>query len=268
VDLAVGIKPYPNCWLALWIAQLRGASAVMDVDDLDSAWRGGFLGKLFEFAQAPAFRIIRRFSTHHPGIRARLNAPGKILELGQGVDTGIFREKKGKTEKSLVFTAHLNVACQLGTLLPLIAPWLKKHPDWRLVVAGGGPLLGSYRRQFESGQVFFTGALEPEMAAAWIQKAGICVAAYARENGNEYRVPMKTGEYLACGKPVVSNFIPGLAPLRRYLYLCHATPEAFSRQLERLRRGGGDHREAKGAAWIRKTLSWDAVAERFLKELG
>jgi hypothetical protein len=57
VDFAVGVKPYPNVWLALLLARLRGAVTVVDVDDADSGYRGGLLGFLTKLIQWPAFQI-------------------------------------------------------------------------------------------------------------------------------------------------------------------------------------------------------------------
>jgi glycosyltransferase involved in cell wall biosynthesis len=260
-ELAVAIKPYPNCWLALWILKLKGVKVVMDVDDWDGAWRGGLLGSLAALVQAPAFRLLPLFSTHHPGIRRKLG--GGALSLGQGVDTSIFHPRRGKPAKVLVFTAHLNVACQLDLLMDWVGPWLKAHPDWSLLVAGGGPKLGEYRRRHASAQVRFSGPLSPEAVAEAVAGARICLSAYGEGGGNEFRVPMKAGEYLAMGKPLATNYISGLAPLKPYLYLSQPGPKAFGRLLDRLAAGKGDGREKRGTA-----LSWDAALGRFLKELA
>jgi glycosyltransferase involved in cell wall biosynthesis len=269
--LAVGIKPYPNCWLALWICRLKGAVAVQDVDDLDGAWRGGLSALLDRLAQAPAFLLLKQFSTHHPRIRAALAARRlDCVELEQGVELEIFRPPKpaAKKEKLLLFTAHLNVACQLELLLGCLSPWLGRNPSWSLLVAGGGPKLRAWRRRFSSGQVRFSGALEPEAVAALAAKASICVAAYGPGPANAHRVPMKLGEYLAMGKPVVSNLVEGAGALKKFLYLAEPSPASFSRQLQRLAAGRGDGREKRGEAWVRRKLDSGAVAGRFLKRLG
>lgn len=268
-DLAIGIKPYPNAWAALALARLMGADTVMDVDDLDGSWRGGPAGLLARLAQAPAFLFLNRFSTHHEGIRAALKGKGEVLELDQGVDTAIFHPgKKTRAEKILLFTAHLNVACQLDLLIACTGPWLRQNPSWKLVVAGGGPLLRHFRKKHESPQVAFSGLLSPESVGDWIRRSRICLSAYGPQEGNLTRVPMKCGEYLACGKPVISNEIPGMKKLRRFVYLCRPDAESFGRELDRLSRGRGDGRERRGAAWVRRNLSWGLVARRFLKALA
>jgi len=268
VDLAVGIKPYPNVWTALWIAKLRGAQSVVDVDDLDSSWRGGLLGKLSALIQAPAFYLLNLFSTHHPAIRESLADRGRTLDLGQGVDSSIFFPRRVKAERRLFYTAHLNVASQLDILMRWVSPWLERHSDWRLLIAGGGPRLSEYRRRFASPQVEFSGILSPEAVAIQMARAKICLSAYDASPGNDFRVPMKIHEYLAMAKPVLSNGISGLQSLKKFLYLCEPGEAAFSKMLQRLSEGRGDGREKRGAAWMKKNLSWDKVADRFLSELN
>ncbi|HXC65071.1 MAG TPA: hypothetical protein VNZ67_11985, partial [bacterium] len=92
-DLAVGVKPYPNVWMGLALARLRGALTVVDVDDADGAYRGGLLAGLTHALQAPAFGLAQLTSTHHPGLRRGLAArcgEGRVLDLAQGVDLGLF----------------------------------------------------------------------------------------------------------------------------------------------------------------------------------
>jgi hypothetical protein len=267
LDLAIGIKPYPNVFAALAMARQKGALCVLDVDDLDAAWRPGLTGRLAALAQWPALHSAFRLSTHHPAIAKELGKLGSVLPLGQGVDTKIFSPGKKSKENLLLYAAHLNVASQLEQLLQWLQPWLVSHPEWRLVVAGGGPLLGSYRRQFASPQIEFTGALSVAEVAAWVRRARLCLAAYDQNPGNAYRVPMKVGEYLACARPVLCNWIPGLKNLRPYLYLSRSEGSDFRRQLDRLSRGGGDGRELRGSRYVRRRLSWDAILGEFMAAL-
>ncbi len=288
-DLAVAIKPYPNAWIPLWILRLLGRTAVADVDDLDGGYRGGLLGLLGRASQAPAFRLLDRFSTHHPELRRWLEEkqgvkPERVVWLGQGVDTDLFRPEAVPVEEAgacrlaaggrrvLLFSAHLNVACEFPLLLEWAAPLLKERADVVLVVAGGGPRLDEFKALAASagleGRCLFTGALKPEGVRAWMALASACLAVYGPGEANRYRVPMKVGEYLAMGRPVVCNPIGGLAGLEPYLYTCGAEAGDFRRALGALLEGGGDGREERGREYARASLDWRRVAERFLKELG
>src|SRR5437016_597139 len=50
-DLAGGFKPHPNVTLPLLICKLRGIPTWIDVDDLDHAYREGWVSRLVEWMQ-------------------------------------------------------------------------------------------------------------------------------------------------------------------------------------------------------------------------
>jgi len=282
-DLAVGVKPYPDVWLALGLARLGGALAVVDVDDADGAYRGGFLAGLTRTLQAPAFRVAQLVSTHHPLLRQELerkHGAGRVLDLPQGVDLGLFdgrarrggaaawRRKAGLSRKTLLgFTAHLNVACQLECLLQAAGPWLRRHGDAVLIVAGGGPLLEHFRAMAGplGPSVRFEGPQTPLQAATVLAACDVSVSVYGPAMGNRYRVPMKVAESLALGKPVVTNLVPGLAPLAPYLERSEPDPVSFGRALDRaLARGLPKAR--LGRAYVRRHLDWSRLAAGLLAQ--
>jgi len=285
-ELAVGIKPYPHVWLGLWFARLRGAKAVLDIDDLDHAWRKGPAALLMRALQAPAFWLLKRFSTHHAGIRQHLAqeqgiSAARIYDLPQGVDLHRFspfsaaqglafrKEQKLGPGKLLVFAAHLNVACQLERLLEKMGPLFHEKQPFTLVVAGGGPLYEKYKSAYADWpRLRFTGPLEPSQAAQWMSAADLCLAYWDEGPANAHRVPMKVMEYLAVGRPVLCNLIPGLYGMERFLYLERRDAPEYVDLLRRLLKSRGDGREKKGQQWVRSHLSWDKVAKRFLAALG
>jgi glycosyltransferase involved in cell wall biosynthesis len=282
-DLAVGVKPYPDAWAALGLARLRGALAVADVDDADGAYRGRAMAAVTHALQAPAFWTAPLVSTHHPLLRRELAArfgSDRVLDLPQGVDLGLFdpaarraeaaawRRRSGLEGRVLLgFTAHLNVACQLELLLDAAGPWLRRHPRATLVVAGGGPLLGRFRALAAplGAQVRFEGPLSPLQAAVVLAACNVSVSAYGPALGNRYRVPMKVAESLALAKPVVSNLVPGLLPLRPYLVEAEPEPAAFGRALDRAL-AAGLPRARQGRDYVRRHLDWTRVAEGFLAQ--
>jgi glycosyltransferase involved in cell wall biosynthesis len=285
VDLAVGVKPYPDVWLALALARWRGALTVVDVDDADGGYRGGWASVLTGWIQAPAFSIAQFASTHHPLLREalvqRLGA-ARVLDLPQGVDTACFdraryrpkvkawRRQQGLLDGPLLgFAAHLNVACQLDVLLGAVGPWLKRRPAATLVVAGGGPDLERFRA-LAAGfgrQVLFLGALSPEGVAQALSACDVGLSAYGDNPGNQHRVPMKVAEYLALGLPVVTTLIPGLKPLKPYVHAAEADPESFGRALNQALRPGARGRAERGQAYVWRRLAWDRVALDLLDQL-
>jgi glycosyltransferase involved in cell wall biosynthesis len=284
VDLAVAVKPYPDAWGALALARARGAVAVVDVDDADGGYRGGALALLTRALQAPAYLAAPFISTHHPLLKARLQAAHgarRVLDLPQGVDLESFdalpRRREGRAWRRaqglgpaplLGFCAHLNVACQLEFLLEAAGPWLRRHPRAALVVAGGGPEEAAFRALARpwGGQVRFLGPVTPRQAAQVMAACDVNVSAYGPSEGNRYRVPMKVAESLALGRPVVSNLVPGLMGLKPYLFECSLQPDAYGRALDRALAGGAA-RARRGQAWVRRHLDWTGVAARFLASL-
>jgi glycosyltransferase involved in cell wall biosynthesis len=283
-DLAVGVKPYPNVCLALALARLRGALAVVDVDDADGAYRGAWLGGLTRLLQAPAFRVAQMVSTHHPLLRqvlARHVNADRMLALPQGVDLGLFDAKARRADAAswrrragldgrvlLGFTAHLNVACQLDLLLELAGPWLRRHPEATLVVAGGGPLLERFRALAAplGPRVRFEGQQTPLQAATTLAACDVAVSVYGQSQGNQYRVPMKVAESLALGRPVVSNLIPGLLPLQSFLVKAKPEPASFGRALDTAL-ARGLPRARKGRDYVRRQLDWTKVTAAFLDQI-
>ena len=64
-DLAAGFKPHPNVTLPLLICKLRGMPTWIDVDDLDHAYREGWLSHLVRWMQRPFPRLFTVVSYHN-----------------------------------------------------------------------------------------------------------------------------------------------------------------------------------------------------------
>jgi len=278
-DLAVGIKPYPDVWLPLALARTWGCASVVDVDDLDGAWRGGFSAWLLRAAQAPAWHLLGRFSSHHPALLSAIKArapKAQVLELAQGVDTDIFHPGPAPApfpgRRLLLHPAHFNIASEAPRLLDCLAPWLKAHPQALLVLAGGGPYLGRVQAQVErlglESSVRLTGQQTPAAIARLMRACDWMLAPYGPGAGNQHRVPMKVGEALACQAKVLTQPIPGLKPLQPWLYLAPEGGPAFVASLDACWDQEGDGREAPGAAHMAEAYGLQAVGREFLATLG
>ena len=77
---------------------------------------------------------------------------------------------------------------------------------------------------------------------------------------------MKVAESLAVGTPVVSNLVPGLAPLESFIYQAPLDPAGFGAALDQALLAE-DGRSAQGQAWVREHLDWTRVTAHFLDHL-
>jgi glycosyltransferase involved in cell wall biosynthesis len=278
-DLAIGIKPYPDVWLPLALAKTWGCLSCADVDDLDGAWRQGFAAWLLSASQAPAWQLLDCFSSHHPVLLDEIKArvpKAQVIELAQGVDTGIFcpgpKASPFPGRRLLLHPAHLNIASEAPRLLECLAGWLKAHPQALLVLAGGGPVLRRIQAQVRAlglqSSVHCTGQQTPQEIAKLMRACDWVLAPYGPGAGNQHRVPMKVGEALACQAKVLTQPIPGLAPLAPWLYMAEEGYEGFAAALDACWDQQGDGREAQGAKLVAEAYSLQAMGRGIIKELG
>jgi glycosyltransferase involved in cell wall biosynthesis len=88
----------------------------------------------------------------------------------------------------------------------LLAAMIKKRPRWSWVFVGGATSdMGKLRAL---PNVRLAGQLPHKKLANWIGQFDVCIVPYLNNALTATVVPMKIGEYLAMGKPVVSTDLP------------------------------------------------------------
>ncbi len=285
-DVAVAIKPFPNACLPLWIQKLYGAYTVVDVDDIDYAYRGGFIASLIRLLQRPWPRRFSLVTYHNPLLVDHIVKEFGVLrrqtrQLPQGVRLGLFRALKAAAVRKgraglglegkgflLGYSAHLNVAAEGTFILKMLARLRGRLPDSRLLVVGGGPDLAGWKRETRrrglAGAVHFTGYLEHRRVAANIGLVDVCLLYYPPGRANRVRSSIKLREYLSLGMPVVSNRFGELSDFAGYSYQCGGRIGDFVGKLARLYRSGGDGREKRGQEFVMKEYDWDTISKGFL----
>ena len=136
-----------------------------------------------------------------------------------------------------LFLGGLKPRKNLPTLLETWAAVTARHPDARLLIAGGGPLLGSLRALAESrrlgGSVRFTGYVPEAEKADHFNLADVFVFPSAMEGFG-----LAVAEAMASGLPVVASdrgAIPELLADGEGGFLCDpARPELLGDRLQRL----------------------------------
>lgn len=280
-DMAAGFKPHLNVTLPLLICKLRGIPTWIDVDDLDHAYRTGWLARVVELSQRPFPRIFRIVSYHNARLKDFLLNEmrcrhGQLLRIEQGVDTTAFSEATASGtspaiqqrfgiagKRVAIYTAHLNVASDLE---PVLAAWrhvAQQLPDAFLLVVGGGPLLDWYRQMTETmglaARVAFTGEVPHDDVPAYLTLAHAALLYFSPRPVSEYRCSLKLREYLAAGLRVVCNDVGELKEFAHLTYQSDSDPQLFAAAVVRVLQGHSDGRERAARVYTREHLDWRAI---------
>lgn len=280
-DMAVGFKPHLNVTLPLLICKLRGIPTWIDVDDLDHAYRTGWLARVVELSQRPFPRIFGIVSYHNARLRDFLLREmrcrqGQLLRIEQGVNPASFtpaaagrktadlRLRFAIADKRVgIYTAHLNVASDLD---PVLAAWghvVRQLPEAFLLVVGGGPLLDAYRRRVQdlglTSQVAFTGEVAHEDVPAYLGLAHVAVLYFSPRPVSEYRCSLKLREYLAAGLRVACNDVGELKDFAHLTYQSGSDPQVFAGNIVRVLRGYSDGRERAARTYACEHLDWREI---------
>ena len=288
-DVAMAIKPYPTVIPALWVQRAKGAKVVIDVDDLDYDYSHGTFRKFHKWLQKPWPRWADLVTYHTPHLVDPLlhvfKVPDfKLVQLAQGVDTELFSPqpvrkenlpgiasallKDPKAGPLLVFTAHLNVACDLEPVLKSFQILLKTSPGANLLVAGGGPDEGRFKRlALEMGiapSVHFTGYLSPRQVAACLKIADAALVYYSDNPVNRHRASMKLREAVASGCRVVATQVGEIGQWKSALFLSQPDPVHFSQAVLKALKS---KKSPRAGALLVKKWDWTNCVEELEKKL-
>jgi len=289
-DVVMAMKPFPNACLPAVLAGIRGAHFVVDVDDVDYAYRENALSRAIRILQKPFPAKADLVTVHNDPLVDHVLSEfhverNRIYRLDQGVDLRIFTPSSTTSEPLkawyrnrgiqeanpvLFYTAHLNVACDIEPILRIASRTLAFRKDCHFLLAGGGPLASHCKalcqRSLPEGRWHMTGTLSPEEVASHMQRASVCLVYYSPTQANTHRTSMKLREYLAMGKPVAANAVGDLASFQSFAELAR-DEEGVSEAAIRLLEGQGKERSQKAMAFVRETLDWSRIGEQFKHRL-
>ncbi len=290
-DVAMAIKPYPNSGLPLLMKKLAGTKIVIDVDDLDYAYRnGGIISYAGEKIQKPFPRLCDMVTYHNDNLYHHLTedfhvSPARLYRLEQGVDVTRFDEARISDEqcrrifqtydlegKNIVtYVAHLDPACDLDAILEGLVEVKNVMPEVCLLVVGGGLFERRFMELAEQlglrEHIRFTGLLPKEEVIPFMKIAECCVVYYKDRQANYCRTSMKLREYLCLGKRVVCNDVSELVNHKEYTYQTSTSIKEFNAMLIEVLQGKSDGRELRGQKYIRENYSWDILSQKFGKRL-
>jgi glycosyltransferase involved in cell wall biosynthesis len=127
----------------------------------------------------------------------------RVITIPIGVDLSQFPEAEKKTRDgrlTAVYAGSLGEAYDLTTVLKTFEMLQRDGVAADLVVAGQGPLEGSFRGV---ENVRFVGALYPTALNELYRNADLGLASYSR--GSTVATPVKVFDYLAAGLPIVTS---------------------------------------------------------------
>lgn len=288
-DVIIGLKPYPNVSIPMMIKKLFGKVTVIDIDDVDFGYRGGFISKLNSAMQKPFPKHFDMITYHTPLLKNFIKSSfgvetDKMYQLKQGVNTDIYypvEEKNFKDDfikehgiegkKILVYTAHLNIASDLESIFEIVLEASLSYEDFVFLIIGGGPMYGYFKEKAKTMRIddmcIFTGYLKPKDVARHLMLGDAAIVYYRDVEVNYYRESMKLREMLAMGLPVVSNDVGDLKNFEPYCYQSGTGYKETATKLAQLLNDGGDGREEKGKEYIRSKLNWENIARDFNEEL-
>jgi len=115
---------------------------------------------------------------------------------------------------TMVFVGTLPYFSGLDSLISRMPDLIARIPGLRLLIVGDGvqrPKLEQMIRELGlEERVKITGMVPHEDVPRWIARADIGVLTFLAEGATRDIFPTKVLQYMACGKPVVANPLPGL----------------------------------------------------------
>lgn len=186
----------------------------------------------------------------------------------------IWRGKLGVPDGAPLLLGVGRMATKKGfqVLMEILPRLLARHPELRVVLAGGGDLLPRFEAAASPwpDRAFFPGSVLRDTLPDLYRAADLFVLPAVHDGkGNVDGLPNVILEAMASGLPVVASGISGI-PLavedgRTGLLVPEKDPEALLAALGRLLAEPGEARAMgeRGRAKAEAELTWDAVASRY-----
>jgi glycosyltransferase involved in cell wall biosynthesis len=287
-DVVFVIKPFPNACIPALLKKYQNTDTkiILDVDDMDYAYRTGLVSYISKFLQKPFPRYFDAITVHNDNLRKFLNEElsipiEKIFNLAQGVDLELFDEKNVdnnlrkkldlEDKNIIVYTGHLDVSTDLEPIYDAFEIVLGRIEDCRLLIVGGGPRQRYFEKIVEKrglkNNVIFTGYLDIELLPSYMALGDMCVVYYENRLANFYRSSMKLREYLAMKKRVACNDVGELKQFGECTYQTISDVQDFANKIADVLISGGDKRELKGYKFVRQKYSWEKIIEEFERDV-
>lgn len=251
-DVILGSSGYPvSPWLANRLARRFHAASICEIRDL---WplsleeygiikRGGIIARVmymleknnYEKAAAIVFSMEggrdyirdKRWDTENGG---NINL-AKVFYINNGVDIDVFKADLENSKKShlverssegkarAVYAGSMRTVNNVQYMIDVAD--IMRSDDIEFVMVGGGDRLDGLRAMAKEkglNNLVFTGAVSKHDVPGFLESADLLLMAFSPHNGvAKYGMsPNKLFEYLASGKPILSNLPPSYSIINGY----------------------------------------------------
>lgn len=204
--------------------------------------------------------------------------PGKISVVPNTPAVMVLPRQQAADSGGPFLVTHCSLVERYGVQVAIRALALMRRdwPDLTLRVLGEGEfksaLVELTRELGLDDRVTFRGFIPWPAAMAEIRKAAVGIVAIVADGYGELLLPTKLLEYAEHEVPVVCAHLPTIAhhfPPDSVAYFEPGDAAGLAAQADRLLRDRGEaQRQAARAKRAMSTLSWDALAPRYLSALG
>jgi glycosyltransferase involved in cell wall biosynthesis len=178
----------------------------------------------------------------------------------------------------LVFVGSLKKWHGIDQLVPLMPALVKDNPGLLLLIVGDGEKKDDLKQWINEKQmsqhIILAGRVPFEQVPVYINAGDICLAPYFEERLNETGIsPLKIFEYMACGRPIITNPVGGLDALFREheigVMIHSMNPGYWEKPIKDLL---GDPEKMKilgdnGYRAVQTHYSWGAICKKIEKAL-
>jgi glycosyltransferase involved in cell wall biosynthesis len=167
--------------------------------------------------------LIRDYLVRNYGVKKNsvlVVSNGANPEFSRPMDKTECRNQLGLPSDGhyLVFVGSLKQWHGIDRLVPLMPALVAECPNLYLLIVGDGDKREDLKRRIDekhmSRNIILIGHVPFEKVPVYINAGDICLAPYFEEGLNETGIsPLKIFEYMACGRPIITNPVGGLDAL-------------------------------------------------------
>jgi glycosyltransferase involved in cell wall biosynthesis len=164
--------------------------------------------------------LCRNYSVREDSVLVVSN--GANPEFSRPMDKTECRNQLGLPPdgNTLVFVGSLKKWHGIDRLVSLMPALVEDNPGLHLLIVGDGEKKDDLERRVAkmgmSQNIILAGRVPFEQVPVYINAGDICLAPYFEEGLNETGIsPLKIFEYMACGRPIITNPVGGLDTLFR-----------------------------------------------------